>query len=254
MKSPEPFAFSGPVEIVAHRGYSAKAPENTLIAMELAIDAGADAVEFDLHTASDGTPVLIHDESLARTTNGKGAVSALCPAELAELDAGSWFDAAFSGEPIPTLAATLQQIGDRVQRIYAEVKGYRRAEELAGIVEVVADAGLAERTVFISMDWDALDRIRATDAEALIGYIVETSSRAAEGIERATSDSRALLDFNAIVLLEAPSLAERSLQAGIQLATWTVDTVERAAALLALGVPRITTNDVGALREWKEQL
>lgn len=254
MKSTNPFAFDGPVEIVAHRGYSAKAPENTLIAMELAIDAGADAVEFDLHMASDGTPMLFHDKTLPRTTNGEGAVSARRPSELAELDAGSWFDAAFSGERIPTFAATLQKIGGRVGRIYAEVKGYGRPEELGGIVGIVADAGLADRTVFISMDWQALDRIRTTDPEALVGYIVETSSRASEGIERAAGDPRALLDFNAVVLLDDPSLAERSLGAGIRLATWTVDTVEQAEALLALGVPRLTTNEVGTLRAWKEQL
>jgi len=222
--------------------------------MERAIDAGADAVEFDLHSLRDGTPVLFHDETLERTTNGAGAISGRSLAEIAELDAGSWFGAEYSGEPIPPFPDTLRQIGDRVGRIYAEVKGYGHPEDLDRIVEIVADAGLADRTVFISMDWHALDRMRATDPEALIGYIVETSSRADEGIERATGDPRALLDFNAHVLLNDPVLAERSLQTGIRLATWTVDTVAQAEGLLSLGVPRLTTNEVGILRKWKEQL
>ena len=250
----EPFAFEGPVEIVAHRGYSARAPENTMVAMGLAIEAGADAVEFDLHTASDGTPVLLHDATLNRTTDGTGAVRARSPEQLARLDAGSWFGTAFAGEPLPTLADTLRQIGDRVGRVYAEVKGYRDYDDLDGIVEIVAASGLADRTVFISMDWGALDRMRELDGRALIGFIVEEASRAPEGFERAQGDPRAMLDFNAMVLLDDPTLAERSRTAGVPLGTWTVDTVERAAEILSFGVPRITTNQVEALCEWKKRL
>ena len=66
------FTFEDPAEIIAHRGYSARAPENTLAAIDLAIEAGADAVEFDLHTAGDGNPVLFHDAMVSRTTNGVG--------------------------------------------------------------------------------------------------------------------------------------------------------------------------------------
>jgi glycerophosphoryl diester phosphodiesterase len=251
---PAPFAFTGPAEIVAHRGYSARAPENTLIALELALRAGADAVEFDLHAASDGTPVLFHDATLNRTTDGTGPVSGRHPEQLARLDAGSWFGPAFTGEPIPTLEATLRQIGDRVGRVYAEVKGYRSQDDLDRILEIVAAAGLADRTVFISMDWGALDRMRETEGAALIGYIVEEASRARDGIERARGDPRSLLDFDAAVLLDDPTLAERSHAADIPLATWTVDTAEQADALRALDVPRITTNEVEALREWKQRL
>lgn len=250
----EAFAFDGPVEIVAHRGYSARSPENTMVAMELAIEAGADAVEFDLHTASDGTPVLFHDTTLDRTTDGTGAVVAHSAEQLARLDAGSWFGPAFTGEPVPTLAETLGQIGDRVGRVYAEVKEYRNYEDLDGIVQIIGAAGLASRTVFISMDWGALDHIRERDGTALIGYIVEEASRASEGIERACADARALLDFNAQVILDDPTLAERCRHAGIPLACWTVDSVEGASEILALGVPRITTNQVQALCEWKKRL
>ena len=249
-----PFAFDGPVEVIAHRGYSARAPENTLVAMGLAIESGADAVEFDLHTASDGTPVLFHDATLDRTTDGSGAILGRSLGQLSRLDAGSWFSAAFTGEPIPTLAHTLSQIGDRVGRVYAEVKGYRNHDDLERIVEIVAAAALADRTVFISMDWGALDHIREVDGGALIGYIVEEASRAPEGLERAHGDPRAMLDFSADVLLDDPTLADGSRKAGIPLGTWTVDTVERAAEILSLGVPRITTNQVEALCEWKKRL
>jgi len=250
----EPFAFDGPVEIVAHRGYSARAPENTMVAMDLAIDAGADAVEFDLHTASDGIPILFHDATLERTTDGSGAVQARSAEHLAGLDAGGWFSPAFTGEPVPTFADTLKLLRDRVGRVYAEIKGYRNHEDIDEMVRVVAAAGLIERTVFISMDWTALDRIREVDAHARIGYIVEVAARAADGIERAAGDPLAMLDFNAAVLFDDSTLAERSRAADIPLACWTVDTVDEAARILDLGVPRITTNQVGVLCAWKERL
>ncbi len=71
----DPFALSGEVEIIAHRGFSGEAPENTVAALRAGIEAGADAVELDLHTAGDGIPVLLHDEKLRRTTDGRGKVT-----------------------------------------------------------------------------------------------------------------------------------------------------------------------------------
>ena len=254
MSDGPPFSYEGPVEIVAHRGFSELAPENTVAALELALQAGADAVEFDLHTAADGTPVLLHDDTLERTTNGYGAVASLSLEAVRDLDAGSWFSRAFAGEPVPPLAEALEAIGDRVGRVYAEVKGSRDPDDVRLIVEVVHDAALFERTVFISMDWDALDRIRAHDARALVGYIVDDVGRAAEAHERAAGDGRALLDFDRRILLSDPTLAARAVAAEIPLATWTVNTVADAERLLEMGVPRITTNRVTLLKAWKDAL
>ena len=90
--------------IIAHRGASAAAPENTLAAIARAADLGARSVELDVMLSADGVPVIIHDTDLARTTNGTGPVAALAFEQLARLDAGSWFGAAFAGERIPSLA------------------------------------------------------------------------------------------------------------------------------------------------------
>jgi glycerophosphoryl diester phosphodiesterase len=248
------FSYDGPVEIVAHRGFSELAPENTVAALELALQAGADAVEFDLHTSADGTPVLLHDDTLERTTDGYGPVATLSLETLRDLDAGSWFSRDFAGEPVPPLAEALEAIGDRVGRVYAEVKGSRDPDDVRTMVDVVHDAGLSERTVFISMDWDALDRIRAHDAHALVGYIVEDVGRAGEAYERAAGDERALLDFDCRILLSDPPLAARAVGAGIALATWTVNAVDDAERLLEMGVPRITTNRVSLLKAWKDGL
>ena len=253
MCAPHPggFVLTGSVEIIAHRGYSARAPENTLAALDAAIAAGADAVEFDLHTAGDGIPVLFHDAMLSRTTNGVGPVRRRTLEQLNRLDAGTWFGEEFEGERIPSFQEALEHVGERVGRIYAEVKGYRELEDVDRMVQIVGEADTVERTVFVAMKWALLDRMRNRRPDLLIGYIVEDASSADEALERAEGDARALLDFNAEVLLSDPSLAERAGTAGIELATWTVDDPESATRLADMGVPRITTNEVETMLDWK---
>lgn len=97
-----------PPRLIAHRGGAATAPENTLAAIRQAAKNGADGVEIDVRVTSDGIPVLMHDASLKRTTNGRGKVTNTTLAEIKKLDAGSWHGAAFKGEKIPTLAETMR--------------------------------------------------------------------------------------------------------------------------------------------------
>jgi glycerophosphoryl diester phosphodiesterase len=248
------FAFAGAAEIIAHRGYSAQAPENTLAAIEAAIAAGADAVEFDLHVSADGVPVLFHDTTLARTTDGEGAVRDKTLGELRNLDAGSWFGATFAREPIPTFAEALGRLRGRVGRVYPEIKGYRSAEDLGRMAAIVREAALVESTVFISMDWGALEGVRGHDGALGVGYIVEKASRAHDAIARAAGDPGALVDFDHNFLLADPRLAEEAGRRGVELAVWTVDDPAQAGRLLDLGVPRITTNRVAELTAWKATL
>ncbi|MCC7269211.1 MAG: glycerophosphodiester phosphodiesterase, partial [Rhodocyclaceae bacterium] len=88
--------------LIAHRCGGALAPENTLAGLRKAFELGYRAVEFDVMLSGDGTPVLIHDETLERTTDGRGRVADTSDAELARLDAGSWRGAQFAGEPLPS--------------------------------------------------------------------------------------------------------------------------------------------------------
>src|SRR4026208_1069743 len=91
--------------LIAHRGGGVLAPENTLAGLELARNLGFEAVEFDVKLTEDGTPVLMHDDTLDRTTDGHGLVSEHAYVEIAELDAGTWFGNEFIGEPGPAFAA-----------------------------------------------------------------------------------------------------------------------------------------------------
>ena len=107
--------------VVAHRGYSGKYPENTASAFEAAIVAGADMIELDVCMTKDRVPVVIHDQTLERTTDGHGLVSEFTLSELKKLDAGSWFSPEFEGESIPTLEEILLQIRGKIS-VNIEIK------------------------------------------------------------------------------------------------------------------------------------
>lgn len=110
-------------KVIAHRGASGLAPENTLAAVQKAMDIGVDMIEIDVQQASDGTIVLMHDRTLSRTTNGKGRLSKQSPAALRKLDAGSWFAPEFSGEHVPTLEEVFQLVAGNAT-LLIEVKDH----------------------------------------------------------------------------------------------------------------------------------
>lgn len=109
--------------IIAHRGFSSKTPENTIAAFDLAIESGFTNIELDVQLSSDDIPVIVHDLTLNRTTNGNGNVSSLTLKELEKLDAGSWFDKRFTNERIITLYKLLKRYAARTH-LHIELKSH----------------------------------------------------------------------------------------------------------------------------------
>jgi glycerophosphoryl diester phosphodiesterase len=107
--------------LVAHRGYSSHAPENTRAAFELALAHGYKDIEFDVQLSKDGVPVIMHDVTLDRTTNGKGAIKNYTHSELKKVDAGSWFGVEYANQTIPSLQEVLRLLRGRA-RIHIELK------------------------------------------------------------------------------------------------------------------------------------
>lgn len=246
--------MAAPVEVIAHRGFSARAPENTLSALEAAVKAGADAVEFDVSTAACGTPVLFHDPMLSRTTNGVGPLRRRTLEQLKALDAGKWFSPDFAGERIPSFEEALAALKGRMGRIYAEVKGFRELEDTDRMVRLARDAGMLGEVVFISMNWTLLDRMRSQEAGLAIGYVVDEEAELKDAVLRTSGDAAAMAHVRADLLAAAPNLLARLREQGTEVAVWTVDDPADAARFLALGVGRITTNRVDALLAWKAGL
>ncbi|HZV12321.1 MAG TPA: glycerophosphodiester phosphodiesterase family protein [Candidatus Kapabacteria bacterium] len=108
------YPFAGKIMVVAHRGDSGHAPENTLASFRRAIECGADMVELDIQRTRDDRLVVFHDATLRRTTNGRGYIARKTYAQLAELDAGSWFDKKFAGEKVPLLDDVLSLLRGRI--------------------------------------------------------------------------------------------------------------------------------------------
>lgn len=246
-------ATPGSLRIIAHRGYSARAPENTLASLRLALEAGADAVEWDIHTAACGTPVLFHDPHLGRTTNGVGPVRRRTASQLRALDAGSWFSSEFAGEPIPTLAEAFELVRDRAE-VVAEVKGWREMEDIDRMVRVTSEAGMTGRTLFIAMDWNVLDRAARVEPGLRIAYIVERPERFDEALERARGRERAGLAVDYRFLLADPERASRAREAGLDTGVWTVNDPADAERLRQLGIRDFTTDRVEDLLRWREGL
>ncbi|MHB1194015.1 MAG: glycerophosphodiester phosphodiesterase [Longimicrobiales bacterium] len=242
------------VEIIAHRGYSARAPENTLAALEAALKAGADAVEFDVSTAACGTPVLFHDPMLSRTTNGVGPLRRRTLEQLKTLDAGKWFSPDFAGTRIPTFDESLRALKGRIGRVYAEVKGFRELEDTDRMVRLARDAGMLGEVVFISLNWTLLDRMRGQEAGLSIGYVVDEAAELDQAVQRAAGDTAAMVHVRSDLLAAVPAVLARLRQQGTGVVVWTVDDPAEAARFLSMGVGRITTNQVGALLDWKRSL
>ncbi|MDF3054333.1 MAG: putative glycerophosphoryl diester phosphodiesterase [Gammaproteobacteria bacterium] len=124
-------------KIIAHRGASAHAPENTLAALRKAAEMGASWVEFDVMLTADGVPIVMHDETLSRTTNGRGVVADTTYACIKTLDAGSWFSPVFSGEKVPMLSEFLEMAHQLGLGLNLEIKSTRHNASQTG--EAVAD-------------------------------------------------------------------------------------------------------------------
>jgi glycerophosphoryl diester phosphodiesterase len=137
--------------VFAHRGDSAHAPENTLAAFRMAADKGAPAIEFDVKLSADGHVIVIHDQSVERTTDGRGDVRNLPLAALREMDAGGKVPGEFHGERIPTLEEVFETVGKRLY-MNVELTNYATPFDrlVPSVVEMVRKFGLEKRVLFSS--------------------------------------------------------------------------------------------------------
>ncbi len=158
--------------VFAHRGASAHAPENTLAAFELAVAQAAPALELDAKLCADQRVVVIHDQTVDRTTNGSGRVADLPLTALKTLDAGSHFDPAFRGEPIPTLDEVFETVGKKIF-INVELTNYASPRDALPekVAQIVQAHGMEARVLFSSFNPIALRRIHRLLPQAPLGLL-----------------------------------------------------------------------------------
>ncbi len=242
----------------AHRGASARAPENTLAAFEEAIRLGVDAIELDVHLSADGVPVVIHDDTVDRTTDGRGAVAALPLAALRRLDAGSWFGARFRGERIPTLEEALDCARRRCG-LNIEIKEARRgtarrarrgragdrtpATDPAALARAVARtisrSRLRDLLLVSSFSRQALERARAAMPRVRLGYLVSRSARGLSSLHRRV-ELCALHPHHRLATLRRIRAVHRL---GLAVFAWPVNDSRLMSRLVAMQVDGLMSDD-----------
>lgn len=236
------------VQVIAHRGASVAAPENTLAAFGQAMALGVDGLELDVQPTRDGAVVVLHDETLERTTSGEGYVFEQALDDLRTLEAGSWFNRAhperaraeYLSQPIPTLAEVLALVAPHAVRLYVEIKVSERTpsgfEER--VLEAVREHDIENRTVVLSFDPNTLRRVRQLAPAVATGVLFRELPADPIFLARTIGSTGIAPRVDRVTR----ELVEAAHRAGLVVATWTADTPELLRRLIAMGVDGIVTN------------
>ncbi|GEN81088.1 glycerophosphodiester phosphodiesterase [Actinotalea fermentans] len=257
------------MKVIAHRGNSWVAPENTLAAFEAAWRAGADSIELDVHLTADREVVVIHDDTVDATTDGSGAVGELALADVRALDAGAWFGTGFAGQRVPTFAEVLAFLGERAGiELLLELKGSWSADDVRLVTEPLAAAGLTDRVIGQSFWPGTVAALGEVAPELRRGLLVlETAAALAD----VPADLRALLpeapttaalvdlcrELGVVtcnpygpLLARQPDLVPALHAAGLQVMVWTLDEEADWAAAREATVDAVITNRPDRLAGW----
>ena len=231
------FTAKGPL-IIGHRGASADAPENSLAAFALALEQGADGIEFDVQLSADGHPMVMHDWTVDRTTNGHGSVSRLTLRELQSLDAGD-------GRPVPTLGDVLKMFGPKLlYNIELKEIGLRDHDLGAIVADRVKKHNLAHRTLISSFNLLALRRLRRHSPEKTPLALIRQTGLGKMGHwlvnGRVDQPDHSLVDEKNM---------EWARKRQLRIHVWTVDDPAEAQRLVSLGVHGIITNKRKLIRQ-----
>ncbi len=250
--------------IIAHRGASAHAPENTLAAFDQAIADGSDGIEMDVRLASDGVAVVIHDSTLDRTSVLSGRVSDYSSKELANIDVGSWFGSKggrkrYSDERILSLAATLEHLKYFPGRIYIELKC--KGDDAGRLAKVVCnainDSDLSDRIVVKSFRLSVIPHVRHHCPKVRVGALFAPKIMNILRKEKHLVTIAAEFGVDELSLhysLATKSLMKKATKSGLPVAIWTVDNPRWVKRGIRLGLSAIITNDPARLIKRRAEL
>ena len=220
----EVLPYNNLIKSIAHRGYRDEAPENTLSAFRLAREKGFKYAECDVAMTKDGYPVLLHDDTVDRTSNGTGTITNLTLAEVRAMDFGSWKSDKYTGEKIPTLEEfiVLCKRIDLIPQI--EIKSSVQTTQVASIVNTVKKYGMLKNVMWKSFSTALLEAVKLADPTACLVYIISTvsSSSVEWAVSAKTSKNEVLIDaaYGAITDDFVNLCAENN----IPLCAWTLNT------------------------------
>jgi glycerophosphoryl diester phosphodiesterase len=221
---------------IAHRGASSYAPENTFAAFDLALELGARELEFDVQESADGELIVIHDDTVDRTTDGTGAVTGLTLDALRRLDAGTWFDRRYADERIPTLAGVLERYATRA-RLHVELKG--KTSLLTGkTVESIRRHGATGAVTLTSFQRERLVEARTCAPELPAGWLVRSVD---DGVVAAARELK-LAQLCPRADIVTSELVQRLHGAGFEVRAWGVGTEALMERVVRAGADGMTVN------------
>lgn len=237
------FITEGRPAVVAHRGASSLAPENTLAAVEKALELGVEIVEIDVHRSLDGELVVIHDATVDRTTSGKGRVRDFNLSELKKLDAGRWFKLRFWGERIPTLREVLETTKDHAITLI-ELKGERTEVRT---VELVRELGMENQVIIQSFDFQQIQKVKQRAPEFATMWLVREPEHSDNPAQAANwmANITEFVGATGIGIRHnwyTPELLATALERGLAIFVWTVDDKVALQRFIDAGVQGIITN------------
>jgi glycerophosphoryl diester phosphodiesterase len=224
--------------VIAHRGASGHAPENTLAAFKRALAMGATFIETDLQLSRDARFVAIHDDTVNRTTNGQGKVHDLSLADLRRLDAGSWFGSEFTGERIPTLEEILEFSKKHDVVFYLELKPGGSWGGEHALIGALRNSEEIARTVVISFEAGILEALRKIEPTVMTGLLFD--GQIDRPLERAVEVGARQLAVRGDLV--TPALLAEARKKDLQVVCWTVNQPAHMRLLIEAGVDGIMSD------------
>ncbi|MFB3896283.1 MAG: glycerophosphodiester phosphodiesterase [bacterium] len=232
---------------IAHRGFSGVAPENTLIAFQKAIELKPDGFELDVHLSHDGEVIVMHDDAVDRTTNGKGKIVDLTLKELKQLDAGSWFDTKYAGERIPTLSEALALAKDKLD-VMVELKATGTAEKAIPLIE---QFGMVDQVVIFSFSSELLKIAKSINPNLSMLHLLWVRPEEKDTFPIETLIIRTLAAHANIIGMNwngvTPRLVDMAHKRGLGIRVYTVDETADMQAMIDMGVDGIISNRIDRL-------
>ena len=237
------------VFVAGHRGDQEAAPENTIPAFQAAFDAGVDFVETDVQLTADGFAVLMHDETVDRTTDGSGAVRDLTFAELRMLDAGSWFSDEFAGTRVPELAEFLDLlVAHPGARALVELKDYWTADEVRGILDDIYVRGVQGRILLAGFHLGTI--LNLAETAPAIPRVIARRDLPGDPVGLATFYGAAAIMTSPETIENSPDAVAGLHEAGVAVMVYTLNSEQGWRVAASAGVDGIVTDSPGALGAW----
>ena len=238
------YADTEKVTLINHRGYNWSAPENTLPAFTMSANLGYTYVEADVRFTRDNVPVLLHDTTIDRTSNGRGAVEKLTYNQLLQFDFGSWRDKGYAGTQIPTFSQFIAQCKQLSLRPYIELKNDMSAAQVRKLYEITQSYDMSDSVIWISTSVSNLKRVLSCNQWAMLGLLDTKIDRTT--ISRARSLQNGKDGVFLSIAYSKLTADERALclRNGLTYGIWTVDDPSAAIRQINSGAQFVTTNSL----------